>query len=76
MVMAEKNKPDVITLTPDEAEALRDRIIRSTLAEHDQKTVLSLLSFNFWLQNQLERSKLTILRLRKIFGLSTEKIPK
>ncbi len=76
MVMAEKNKPDVITLTPDEAEALRDRIIRSTLAEHDQKTVLSLLSFNFWLQNQLERSKLTILRLRKIFCLSTEKIPK
>lgn len=76
MIMTEKNKPNVVTLTPKEAEEFKDRIINSPLTEHDQKIVLALLSFNFWLQNQLERAKLTILRLKKIFGLSTEKSPK
>ena len=73
--MAKKNKPDVVTLTVKEAEEFKERIINSHLTEHDQKIVLALLSFNFWLQTQLERAKLTILRLKKIFGLSTEKHP-
>jgi hypothetical protein len=74
--MTEKNKPDIVSLTPKEAEAFKDRIVNSSLTKHDQKIVLALLSFNFWLQTQLSRAKLTILRLKKIFGLSTEKNPK
>jgi len=68
-----KNKLDVISLTHEDAEAFKKRIINSSLAEQDQKIIFSLLSFNFWIQNQLERAKLTILRLKKIFGLPTEK---
>ena len=76
IIMSEKNKPDVVSLTPKEAEAFKDRIVNSSLTSHDQKIVLALLSFNFWLQTQLGRAKLTILRLKKIFGISTEKNPK
>jgi len=71
--VTQKKKPDVISLTQDEAEALKKRIVDSALSDQDQKILFALLSFNFWLQNQLERAKLTIVRLKKIFGLPTEK---
>jgi hypothetical protein len=74
--MADKSKPDVVSLTPKEAEEFKDRIVHSSLTEKDQNIVLALLSFNFWLQSQLHRAKLTILRLKKIFGFPTEKNPK
>lgn len=67
------NKLDIVSLTQEEIEALKNRMADSSLAEHDQKIVLALLSFNSWLQNQLTQAKLSILRLKKIFGLSTEK---
>jgi hypothetical protein len=68
-----RNKPDIIPLTHDEVESLKKRVIESSLVQSDQKIVLATLSFNFWLQNQLARANLTILRLKKIFGFSTEK---
>lgn len=71
--MAQKNKPNVVSLTPEDAEAFKNRIVNSPLTQSDQKIIFALLSFNSWLQNQLERAKLTILRLKKIFGLPTEK---
>lgn len=71
--MTQQNKPNVISLTQNEAEEFKNRIVNSSLAENDQKIVFALLSFNFWLQNQLGRAKLSILRLKKIFGLPTEK---
>lgn len=74
--MAEKNKPNVVSLTQEEAELFKGRVTASSLCEYDKKIVLALLSFNFWLQTQLGRAKLTILRLKKIFGLPTEKNPK
>ena len=73
--MPKKNKPDVVSLSPDEVEALNVRITQSSLAEKDKKIIIAVLSFNFWLQGQLDRAKLTILRLKKIFGLPTEKNP-
>lgn len=71
--MTQKSKPNVVSLTQEEAEAFKSRIANSSLVEHGQNIVLTLLSFNFWLQSQLERAQLTILRLKKIFGLPTEK---
>ena len=66
-------KPHVISLTSAEVEALKQRIGDSSLVEQDKTIIVALLSFNFWLQGQLARAKLTILRLKKIFGLPTEK---
>ena len=55
-----KKRSDVISLTQDEVEALKDRMANSSLADNDQKIVFALLSFNLWLQSQLQRAKLTI----------------
>ena len=71
--MAQDNNPEVISLSKDEIESLKKRVEASSLAERDQKILLSLLSFNLWLQSQLSRAQLSILRLKKIFGLPTEK---
>jgi hypothetical protein len=76
IIMAKENKPNVVSMTPKEAEEFKERINHSSLNQHDQKIVLALLSFNFWLQTQLERTQLTLLRLKKILGLATEKHPK
>ena len=71
--MTEHTKPEVVSLNHAEVEALKKRVSGSTLSADDQKVVLATLSFNFWLQTQLSRAQLTILRLKKIFGLPTEK---
>lgn len=72
--MTQKSKkPEVIALRHEEVEALKKRVIESSLASSDQKILLSILSLYFWIQSQLSRTQLTILRLKKIFGFSTEK---
>jgi hypothetical protein len=72
--MTQKNKkPEVITLSHEEVESLKQRLTESSLASSDQKIILSILSVYFWIQSQLSRAQLTILRLKKIFGFSTEK---
>ena len=71
--MAQDDKPDVIALSNDEIESLKQRVEMSSLDKQDQKILLALLSFNFWLQNQLSRAQLSLLRLKRIFGLPTEK---
>ncbi len=71
--MSKEHAPEIISLTPDEVEALKQRISSSSLASSDQKIICSLLSVYFWIQAQLTRAKLSILRLKKIFGLPTEK---
>lgn len=71
--MAQDDKPEVIALSNDEIESLKQRVEMSSLDKQDQKILLALLSFNFWLQNQLSRAQLSLLRLKRIFGLPTEK---
>lgn len=71
--MSGQHKLEVISLNNDEVESLKARIQESSLTQSDQKIMLAILSFNFWLQTQLSRAQLSILRLKKIFGLPTEK---
>jgi hypothetical protein len=71
--VTQQHKLEIVTLSQEEADSFKERIINSSLAPQDQKIILALLSFNFWLQSQLSRAKLSILRLKKIFGLPTEK---
>ena len=71
--MVKETKPEVISLTQVEVDALKERVLKGELTQSDQHIVIASLTFNFWLQNQLSRAQLTILRLKKIFGFSTEK---
>jgi len=66
--------PKQVTLTPEEAEALKARVQMSTsLSPEDIKIMTGLITFSLWLQQQLSLARLSIRRLKKIFGFSTEK---
>ncbi len=67
------SKPEQVTLTAEEAQALKTRIQTSNLVEGDIKLLVGLVSFNCWLQQQLSTAKLSIQRLKRLFGFSTEK---
>ena len=71
--MAKKIKLETINLTIDEVDSLQDRIESSSLDASDKKIISAILNLNFWLQNKLQQATLSILRLKKIFGLPTEK---
>jgi hypothetical protein len=66
-------KPKRISLTTKQAEELKSRISTSSLLEADRNLLLGLVSFVLWLDNQLNRAKLSIKRLKSLFGISTEK---
>lgn len=71
----DKNKTDTplpIKLTPEQANALRNRVKQSNLTEEDAKILLGLLSFALWLQQRLSRAKLSLKRLRQLFGFKNE----
>ena len=65
--------PKKITLSKEETETLINRIKQGKTNQKDQKTIIGLINFCMWLQNTLERSKITISNLRKILGFHSEK---
>ena len=70
------NKPDQVKLTAEEAEGLKRRLATDQLTDADKTVLSGLVSFSLWLQQQLEMAKLSIRRLKKLFGVSTEKSKK
>ena len=64
--------PQQIRMTADEAAALKKRIENSGLSKQDIKVMKGLIAFNEWLHARLSRAKLTIKRLRQIFGFKSE----
>ncbi len=66
-------KPETIDLSTAEAESLLSRLETCSLSEVDRKICSSALRMVFWLQGQLSEAKLSIQRLKKLFGIRSEK---
>ncbi|NRA88695.1 MAG: IS66 family transposase [Rhizobiales bacterium] len=71
--MKASKAPEQVSLTPEQAEALQARLQSSSLPAEDIKLMGGLISFSLWLQQQLNLAKLSIQRLKRLFGISTEK---
>jgi hypothetical protein len=71
--MKKTDVPQQIQLTAAEAEALKARIAAKELSADDIELMIGLISFSFWLQQQLAFAKLTIDKLKSFFGFTTEK---
>jgi len=72
--MKTNNKnPEPIHMTRDEIDALTQRIEEDQLSKKDLKLFLELIHFTVWIQQQLERAKLSIKKLKGLFGFKTEK---
>ncbi|MCX7338728.1 MAG: hypothetical protein NTX76_05570, partial [Alphaproteobacteria bacterium] len=62
-------KPETIEMTEEERDALLKRIQDSTLSTEDRVLVNKCLNFMTWLQDQLQHSKISIDKLRKLFDV-------
>jgi hypothetical protein len=72
MGMKKKKSLEIIDVGVERLEELKSRLACSLL-EEDKSVLLAIVSAYVWIQGQLESAKLTIHRLKKMFGFSTEK---
>lgn len=68
-----KKSPDIINLPEEALDAIKSRIEAGTVLEEDKQIILSIMCTHTWLSRQLRSTKLTIYRLKSLFGCSTEK---
>ena len=66
-------EPKKIDLTTEQAESLRQRLLVPNLNDKDKEILLGMVSFNFWLQEQLSLAKISIGRLKRLFGFRQRK---
>jgi hypothetical protein len=71
--MKKKKSLDIIDVSADRLEGLKSRLNSGSLLEEDKPILLAIVSAYEWIQGQLESAKLTIHRLKTLFGFSTEK---
>lgn len=69
----EKNKePKQIRISSQQADELMERVKNKQTTQQDVDIILGLIAFNLWLQNVLSRAKITIKKLKSIFGFKRE----
>ena len=68
------NPPKSITLKPSEVESLCEKISSNTLSPEEADLLIGVVNTNAWLQHVLMEGKLTIKRLQKLYGVTTEKL--
>jgi hypothetical protein len=74
--MSRIKNPELLSITDQQLEDISLRISKSSLSTEDIRLLTALLTTYTWLMKQLSRSKITIHRLKKIFGYSSEKTNK
>jgi hypothetical protein len=68
--------PGRVDFTSEQIETLIERIEKKCLAEEDYSVLASLIRAIVWLNLSLQEKKISIERLRKIFGIKTESAKK
>ena len=71
--MAKSGSDAKITLSDEELLGLENRLELNQLTSSDLEIIKDLLSFNGWLQDKLADKSVSILKLRNLFGIKTEK---
>lgn len=71
--MKKKRPIKIIDVGVEKLGELKSRLASCSLLEEDKSVLLAIVSAYVWIQGQLESAKLTIHRLKKMFGFSTEK---
>lgn len=64
--------PGNIQLSPQEFEALLQRLAQQRLKPNDYELLIQVVQAMGWMSHELEEKKLSIRRLRRLFGIKTE----
>jgi hypothetical protein len=71
--MTRKKTPELIDLPENTLDEIKSRITTGTLLEEDKKIIVVILTSYAWLLRQLQFTKISITRLKNLFGFNTEK---
>jgi len=71
--MTRKHSTEIIDLSDAALEGIKSRLASCSLLEKDKSVLLAIVTAYVWIQAQLQSAKITIHRLKKMFGFSTEK---
>jgi len=71
--MSQKKSIEIIDLSSSDIEGIKSRLASSPLLEEDKSALLAIVSAYVWIQVKLQSAKISIHRLRKMFGFKTEK---
>ena len=71
--MSRIKSPELLNITDKQLEDISLRLGKNSLSAEDIKLLTALLTTYTWLMKQLSRSKITIHRLKQLFGYSSEK---
>jgi len=71
--MSKKQKPEIINLPEGKLDEISSRLLTTSMSDDDKKIILTILTTYAWLTRQLRSTKLTINRLKSLFGFTTEK---
>jgi transposase len=67
------HRPKTIELTEKDLQDLENKLLAGTLSDDDKKLLIEALKGMSWLSKMLERNKLNIKKIRKLFGFQSEK---
>lgn len=73
LIMTRKKTPELIDLPEDTLDGIKSRITTGALLEEDKKIIVVILTSYAWLMRQLQFTKISITRLKNLFGFNTEK---
>jgi hypothetical protein len=71
--MKKKKSPEIIDLPVETLDGIKSRVASCSLLEEDKSVLLAIVSAYVWIHGQLQSAKLSIYRLKKVFGFNTEK---
>jgi hypothetical protein len=71
--MSRIKSPELLNITDQQLEDISLRLGKNSLSAEDIRILAALLTTYSWLMKQLSRSKITIHRLKQLFGYSSEK---
>lgn len=71
--MSRKTPIEIIDLSSADLEGIKSRLASNQLLEEDKSALLAIVSAYVWIQVKLQSAKISIHRLRKMFGFKTEK---
>lgn len=71
--MSKKKKPEIIDLPEGKLDEIKSQLMSVSMPDDNKNIVLTILSTYAWLTRQLSSTKLTIRRLKRLFGFTTER---
>lgn len=71
--MPHKKLIEIIDLSNADLEGIKSHLVSNQLLEEDKSALLAIVSAYVWIQVKLQSAKISIHRLRKMFGFKTEK---